>query len=201
MNPFVYRKAATSAEATQAVSSSGSARFIAGGTNILDLMKVNVESPQLLVDINALPLRGVEIRGDMLYLGALARMSHVARDPHVRARLPFVASALDQSASPQLRNMASMGGNLLQRTRCPYFRDVATRCNKREPGSGCDALQGVNRMQAVLGTSDSCIATHPSDVAVPLVALGAAIHISRQGGDRVVPLPELYRLPGNTPQH
>ncbi len=199
MNPFAFARADTVGAAIAAGGRSG-ARFIAGGTNILDLMKDDVERPDVLIDINALPLGAIEIRNGELYLGALARMSDVATNAAVQKAFPAITIALQESASPQLRNMASMGGNLLQRTRCPYFRDTATPCNKRKPGSGCGAIGGVNRMQAVLGTSSHCIATHASDVAVALVALDATLHIAHAGGTRDVALERFYRLPDATPQ-
>jgi xanthine dehydrogenase YagS FAD-binding subunit len=199
VNPFEYTKVQSPSAALTALAHDRRARLVAGGTNILDLMKIAVEEPQLLVDINALPLRAIERRGDRLYIGALARLSDVAANADVRAAFPMVAIALAQTASPQLRNMASMGGNLMQRTRCPYFRDVATRCNKRVPGSGCDAIGGDNRRQAVLGTSEHCIATHASDVAVALTALDAIIHVTGVRGNRDLPISEFYRLPGDTP--
>ena len=170
--------------------------FLAGGTNLVDLMKLNVLTPGHVVDINDLPLRGIDT-GDGLRIGALERMSDVATHPGV---YPVISRALLQSASQQLRNMASMGGNLLQRTRCTYFRDVAMPCNKREPGSGCPAISGANRLHAVLGTSDSCVATHASDVAVALVALDAQILLVSTAGRRTVRLADFYRLPGDTPE-
>jgi xanthine dehydrogenase YagS FAD-binding subunit len=169
--------------------------FLAGGTTLVDLMKLNVMTPQHVLDINALPLRGINT-SDGLRIGALERMSDIAGHPGV---YPVISSALLQSASQQLRNMASIGGNLLQRTRCGYFRDLATPCNKREPGSGCSAIDGTNRMHAVLGTSDSCVATHASDVAVALVALDAAVRLVSTTGTRTVRLDDFYRLPGDTP--
>ncbi len=199
MNPFHYTRVETMRAALEAGAGTRLTRYIAGGTNILDLMKDDVERPRVLVDINALPMSAIEQRGDALFVGALARMSVVAAHPLVRSALPMIASALDQSASPQLRNMASMGGNILQRTRCPYFRDLATPCNKREPGSGCGALHGVNRKQAVLGTSEHCIAAHASDVAVALMALDARIEVSAAHGQRTIPFDAFYRLPGSTP--
>ena len=198
MNPFAYARADTIGAAI-AAGRRGGTRFIAGGTNILDLMKDDVERPEVLIDINALPLAAIEVRSGALYLGALARMRDVAASAAVQKAFPAIAIALQESASPQLRNMASMGGNVLQRTRCPYFRDVATPCNKRSPGSGCGAIGGVNRMQAVLGTSSDCIATHASDVAVALVAMDAILHIVHAGGTRDVVLEHFYRLPGATP--
>jgi xanthine dehydrogenase YagS FAD-binding subunit len=199
VNPFAFTRAADTASALLAIGQERGARFIAGGTNILDFMKEGVETPPLLIDINALPLRSIERRPGELFIGALARMSDVAADEHVRSAYPMVAIALDQSASPQLRNMASIGGNLLQRTRCQYFRDTATPCNKRAPRSGCSALEGTNRKEAVLGTSEFCIAAHASDLAVALAALDASVHVHDDAGEHVVPLSEFYRLPGSTP--
>ena len=200
MNPFAYTKAASSAAALRAVVHDPRARFVAGGTNLLDLMKISVEQPSLLVDINALPLRSIRRHPDSLFIGALARLSEVAADADVRASFPMVALALEQSASPQLRNMASIGGNLMQRTRCPYFRDVATSCNKRSAGSGCGAIGGENRREAVLGTSRHCIATHPSDLAVTLSALDAVVHITGLRGDRDVSIHDFYRVPADRPE-
>lgn len=169
---------------------------LAGGTTLVDLMKLNVLTPQHVVDINDLPLRGIDTR-DGLRFGALERMSDIAAHPGV---YPVISHALLASASQQLRNMASIGGNLLQRTRCGYFRDVATPCNKRVPGSGCPAVAGANRMHAVLGTSESCVATHASDVAVALVALDAEVRLTGAEGARTVRLADFYRLPGETPE-
>ncbi|MET0233615.1 MAG: xanthine dehydrogenase family protein subunit M [Kibdelosporangium sp.] len=170
--------------------------FLAGGTSLVDLMKLNVLTPQHVLDINDLPLRGIDASAG-LRVGALERMSDIAQHPGV---YPVISQALLLSASQQLRNMASIGGNLLQRTRCGYFRDVAMPCNKREPGSGCPAISGANRMHAVLGTSDSCVATHASDVAVALVALDAEIRLASAEGTRTVKLTDFYRLPGDTPE-
>jgi xanthine dehydrogenase YagS FAD-binding subunit len=169
--------------------------FLAGGTTLVDLMKLNVLTPQHVVDINDLPLRGIDTT-DGLRIGALERMSDVAAHEDV---YPMISRALLASASQQLRNMAAIGGNLLQRTRCTYFRDVATPCNKRVPGSGCPAIEGSNRPHAVLGTSDSCVATHASDLAVALVALDAKVRLTSSAGERTVALAEFYRLPGETP--
>ncbi|MBN9756639.1 Periplasmic aromatic aldehyde oxidoreductase, FAD binding subunit YagS [Pseudonocardia sp. Ae406_Ps2] len=174
--------------------------YLAGGTTLVDLMKLEVLAPSRVVDINRLPMRGIGVDAGGLHIGALERMSDVALDERVRTRYPMISQALELSASPQLRNMASMGGNLLQRTRCGYFRDLTTPCNKREPGSGCAALTGHNRMHAVLGTSESCVATHPSDVAVALVALDTQVHLEGRQGARTVALAEFYRLPGDSPQ-
>jgi xanthine dehydrogenase YagS FAD-binding subunit len=170
--------------------------FLAGGTTLVDLMKLNVLTPRHIQDINGLPLRGIDTT-DGLRIGALERMSDIAAHPGV---YPAISQALLRSASQQLRNMASIGGNLLQRTRCGYFRDTGVPCNKRAPGSGCPAISGANRMHAVLGTSDSCVATHASDVAVALVALDAELRLLGASGSRTVRLADFYRLPGNTPE-
>jgi xanthine dehydrogenase YagS FAD-binding subunit len=199
VNPFAFASASTVPEAIAATGRVRGGMYVAGGTNLLDLMKDGAERPPLLVDINALPLRAIVVSGDSVHIGALARMADVIADPQIRAALPMLVMALDASASPQLRNMASMGGNVLQRTRCPYMRDVATPCNKRDPGSGCGAIGGVNREQAVLGTSENCIATHASDAAVALTALEATLRISGSSGEREIAFGEFYRLPASTP--
>jgi len=169
--------------------------FLAGGTTLVDLMKLDVLTPEHVLDINQVPLHGIDT-SDGLRFGALERMSAIAAHPQV---YPAISRALLLSASQQIRNMASIGGNLLQRTRCSYFRDVAMPCNKREPGSGCSALDGANRMHAILGTSDSCVATHASDVAVALVALDARLLLANAEGTREVALRDFYQLPGDTP--
>ena len=169
--------------------------YLAGGTTLVDLMKLDVLTPRHVLDINQIPLRGIDT-SDGLRFGALERMSAIAAHPQV---YPAISRALLLSASQQIRNMASIGGNLLQRTRCSYFRDVATPCNKREPGSGCSAIEGANRMHAILGTSGSCVATHASDVAVALVALDARLRLADATGTREVALGEFYHLPGDTP--
>ncbi len=169
--------------------------FLAGGTTLVDLMKLNVLTPQRVLDINDLPLRGIDT-SDGLRIGALERMADVAAHPGV---YPVISRALLASASQQLRNMASIGGNLMQRNRCTYYRDVTMPCNRRVPGSGCPALAGANRMHAILGTSDSCAATHASDLAVALVALDARVHLTGDTGDRTVALRDFYRQPGDTP--
>ncbi|CCK26036.1 Putative xanthine dehydrogenase YagS FAD-binding subunit [Streptomyces davaonensis JCM 4913] len=197
MRPFAF--AAPRSLQAAVGRATGSTRYVAGGTTLVDLMKLEVMTPERVLDINLLPLKGITYGQDGLYLGALERMSDVADHPLVRRHYPAVAQALELSASQQLRNMASMGGNLLQRTRCGYFRDTAMPCNKREPGSGCPALNGENRGHAVLGTSTSCVATHPSDVAVALVALDARLHIYGPKGHRTTALEDFYRLPGDTP--
>jgi len=176
-------------------------RFIAGGTNLVDSMKLNVERPKLLVDINGLSLSSIEPTPDGgLKIGALARNAEVANDARVKAQYPVLSQAILAGASPQLRNMATTAGNLLQKTRCVYFRDTAAACNKREPGSGCSAIGGYNRMMAILGTSEHCIATNPSDQNVALTALEATIHIQGVKGERAIPIAEFYVLPGTTPQ-
>ncbi|MFD2415955.1 FAD binding domain-containing protein [Amycolatopsis pigmentata] len=192
MRPFELTAPAT---VEDALASQGT--FLAGGTTLVDLMKLDVATPQHVLDINGLPLRGIDT-SDGLRIGALERMSDVARHPGV---YPVISRALLQSASQQLRNMASIGGNLLQRTRCTYFRDVATPCNKRLPGSGCPAVSGANRNHAVLGTSEHCVATHASDLAVALVALDAEVTLaSGEEGVRTVALADFYRQPGRTPE-
>jgi xanthine dehydrogenase YagS FAD-binding subunit len=176
-------------------------RFIAGGTNLVDYMKLNVERPKQLIDINGLPLDKIEATVDGgLKIGALARNADVAQNPIVREHYVVLSQALLAGASPQLRNMATTAGNLLQKTRCVYYRDTAAGCNKREPGSGCSAIGGYNRMLAILGTSEHCIATNPSDQNVALMALDAIVHIEGVKGPRTVPIAEFYILPGSTPQ-
>jgi len=181
----------------QALSRDGA--YLAGGTTLVDLMKLEVVTPTRVVDINSLPLRGIHCTPLGLRIGALERMADVAVHHEVARRWSMVSTALALSASPQLRNMASIGGNLLQRTRCDYFRDVRMPCNKRKPGSGCPAVNGDNRMHAILGTSAACVATHASDLAVALVALDASIRSQDRHGERVLKLADFYRLPGDTP--
>ncbi|MFE3175986.1 FAD binding domain-containing protein [Amycolatopsis sp. NPDC059090] len=191
MRPFELTAPAT---VEDALGSAGT--YLAGGTTLVDLMKLDVLTPQQVLDINDLPLRGIDT-ADGLRFGALERMGDIAAHPGV---YPAISRALLLSASQQLRNMASIGGNLMQRTRCSYFRDVAMPCNRRSPGSGCSAISGVNRMHAILGTSDSCVATHASDVAVALVALDAEVVLAGAEGTRTVALTEFYREPGDTPE-
>lgn len=188
--------------AIDAVAHDPSARFLAGGTTLVDLMKCGVEEPERVVDITDLPgLDGIEADGSRLFLGALVHMSDVIEQPAVKERWPAVAEALSKGASQQLRNMATIGGNLLQRTRCSYFRDpVFTACNKRDPGSGCAALDGENRTHAVLGTSEHCIATYPGDLAVALVALDAVVHTRGPDGQRTFAIDDFFLLPGDSPQ-
>lgn len=197
MHPFSYHSATSEQSAVAAATDGG--RYIAGGTTLIDLMRLEVERPMQLIDINSLPLRDIPLGPDSLVIGALARMSDVAADPATAQAQPLIVEALLESASPQLRNMASIGGNLLQRVRCSYFRALDAPCNKRAPGSGCAAIEGINDSHAILGTSDHCVATHPSDLAVALVALGARVNTQGADGPRQFPVDELYRLPGDTP--
>lgn len=200
MNNFQYSRAADIADAIRLLAAEPGARLIAGGTNLIDLMKENVERPSRLIDISRLPLRNVEETGDGgLRIGALVLNSDLAYHPLIEQRYPLLASAVLAGASAQLRNMASVGGNLMQRTRCGYFYDTATPCNKRIPGSGCSAIDGLNRNHAILGTSASCIATNPSDMSVALAALGALVHIAGPSGARTTALTDFHRLPGDTP--
>ncbi|OGX91451.1 FAD binding domain-containing protein [Hymenobacter coccineus] len=200
MNPFQYVRPTKPQAAIDAVAKDPNAKFIAGGTNLVDLMKRGVMTPQKLVDINRLPLAQIERQAGGLRIGALALNSAVADDPQVRARQPLLALALNAGASPQLRNMATVGGNMLQRTRCAYFYDTSMPCNKRAPGTGCGALEGVNRMHAIFGFSDKCIAVHPSDMSVALVALDATVQVSGPKGPRSIPFADFHRLPGDTPE-
>ncbi len=201
MNRFEYVRPGTVAEAVAAAAQPGSA-YLAAGTNLLDLMKIGVERPARLVDLNHLPgLDVIEHRPDgSVRIGARVRNADLAHDPIFSQRFPAVAEALLAGASAQLRNVATVGGNLLQRTRCAYFQDAASACNRRTPGTGCDAHGGENRLHAVLGWSDACIATHPSDFCVPLVALDAVVEIEGPGGSRDVPLRDFHLLPGTTPE-
>jgi xanthine dehydrogenase YagS FAD-binding subunit len=200
MNPFEYRRAESPQAAIDAAGPA--AKFLAGGTNLVDLMKNGVEQPQRLVDINRLELAAIEpLPNGGLRLGSLARNSDTANHPLVRQHYPLLSRAILSGASPQLRNLATNGGNLLQRTRCSYFMDTHfPQCNKRIPNSGCGALQGFNRNHAILGASDQCIATHPSDMCVALAALEAVIRVRGVKGERNIPIAEFHRLPGHTPQ-
>ena len=198
---FAYTRAGGIAEAVRAATADPNAKFIAGGTNLIDLMKEDVERPTRLIDITHLPLKAVEeTPGGGLKIGALVPNSDLAYHPIVEKRYPLLSSAILAGASQQLRNMASTGGNLLQRTRCYYFYDTATPCNKRAPGSGCSAIDGLNRQHAILGASEACIATHPSDMCVALAALGATVHVLGPAGERTIALTDFHRLPGDTPQ-
>jgi xanthine dehydrogenase YagS FAD-binding subunit len=201
MMNFSYQRADSVGEAIRAVAQDPDARFIAGGTNLVDLMKYDVMTPARLVDITRLPLKEIEpTEGGGVRIGALVPNSDLAYDARIEKDYPLLSSAILAGASAQLRNAATTGGNLLQRTRCYYFYDVATPCNKREPGSGCGAKEGVNRIHAILGASDHCIATHPSDMCVALAALEATVHVEGPGGKRTIPFVDFHRLPGDRPE-
>ncbi|MFN3356323.1 MAG: FAD binding domain-containing protein [Pseudomonas sp.] len=199
MNPFHYSKPNDVHEAVHL--SSAVSRFIAGGTNLLDLMKENISRPEHLIDITGLPLHDIkQTASGGLLIGALVSNADLAWHPLVEQRYPLLSQAILAGASPQLRNMASTGGNLLQRTRCYYFYDATVPCNKREPGSGCPARNGLNRIHAILGASEQCVATHPSDMCVALAALDARVHVEGRGGARVIEFADFHRLPGDAPQ-
>ncbi len=199
MNPFHYSRPTDVQQAVQL--SSAASRFIAGGTNLLDLMKENISHPEHLIDINGLPLHDIqETTEGGLRIGALVSNADLAWHPLIEQRYPLLSQAILAGASPQLRNMASTGGNLLQRTRCYYFYDAAVPCNKRQPGSGCPARNGLNRIHAILGASEQCVATHPSDMCVALAALPAQVHVEGRGGPRVIEFADFHRLPGDAPQ-
>jgi xanthine dehydrogenase YagS FAD-binding subunit len=200
MRTFDYVVAESAAAARDLARGSAGARYYAGGTTLIDLMKADVERPQRVIDISRLPLTAIEVRVDVVRIGALARNSDVAYDPQVARGFPALAEALLSGASGQIRNAATIGGNLLQRTRCTYFRETRWRCNKREPGSGCDALEGFNRGHAILGTSESCIATYPGDMAVALAALEARVVVEGDAGERTLTLDEFYLPPGDRPE-
>ncbi|GGP08357.1 xanthine dehydrogenase family protein subunit M [Nonomuraea glycinis] len=200
MRSFAYVSAPDVASAITAIGASPNAKFIGGGTNLVDLMREDIETPDTVIDITRLPLTGIEeLPGGGVRIGALVRNSHLAADRLIRTRYPMLSQALLSGASGQLRNMATVGGNLLQRTRCAYFYDSAAACNKREPGSGCDAIGGFNRNLGVLGVSESCIATNPSDMCVALAALDAIVEVESVRGTRRIPLADFHRLPGSTP--
>jgi xanthine dehydrogenase YagS FAD-binding subunit len=201
MHPFSFVEAETAEQALNAIGANAQAAFFAGGTTLIDLMKLDVLQPAELVDINRLPFASIEADAAGITIGANVRNSDLAHDSLIRESFPVLSEALLAGASAQLRNMASTAGNLMQRTRCAYFRDVNSSCNRRQPGSGCDALTGYNRSHAILGTSDLCIATHPSDMCVALVALDAVVQTQQRDGDtRTIPLTEFYLLPGETPE-
>jgi len=198
---FQYARASDVTDAIRQIAADPSAKFIAGGTNLIDLMKDDVEHPSRLIDISRLPLKTIEeTSGGGVLIGALVPNSDLAYHPLIEQRYPLLASAILSGASQQLRNMASTGGNLLQRTRCFYFYDTVTPCNKRQPGSGCSAINGVNRINAILGTSEACIATHPSDMCVALAALEAKVHVTGPAGSRGIAFSDFHRLPGDTPE-
>ena len=200
MTPFTFARAYDAGEALR-LAGAGDARFLGGGTNLVDLMRETVERPGALVDVTGLDAAIEETDGGGLLIGAAARNSTLAAHRLVRTRYPVLARAILAGASPQIRNMATVGGNLLQRTRCTYFYDTeGSRCNKRHPGQGCDAIEGFNRNHAILGTSPHCVATHPSDMVVALAALDAVVHLASATGTRTLPLTELHRLPGDHPE-
>jgi xanthine dehydrogenase YagS FAD-binding subunit len=201
MKPFEYERAADASGAVASVAGRPGAAFLGGGTNLVDHMKLGLAGPDLLVDVTRLPFDTVEaLPGAGVRIGAMVRNSDLAADPVIRQRYPVLSQALLAGASGQLRNLSTTGGNLLQRTRCAYFQDVTTPCNKREPGSGCSALEGYARYNAILGASEHCVAVHPSDMAVALVALDAVVQVQGLNGSRSIPLADLYRLPGDEPQ-
>jgi xanthine dehydrogenase YagS FAD-binding subunit len=202
MRPFEYVRSKDAGAAVQAVASNREAKFLAGGTNLVDLMKVGVENPARVVDVSGLDLAKIEpTRDGGLSIGALAKNGDTANHPLVRKNYPLLSQAILAGASPQLRNMATNGGNLLQRTRCQYFYDVAMPCNKREPGTGCGAREGLNRIHAIFGWSEQCVATYPGDMANALYALDAVVRVRSAGGkERTVPVADFHRLPGDTPQ-
>lgn len=201
MEAFTFIQAKDAASATRAAQASEESKFIADGTNLVDLMKFGVERPHQLVDINRLPLAGIHtLPNGGIRIGALVRNSDLAYDETIAKKYPVLSQALLSGASPQLRNMATVGGNLLQRTRCPYFYDVTCACNKRIPQTGCAALNGYNRTHAILGTSEKCIATHPSDMCVALAALDAVVRVQGPQGQRTIPIAKFHLLPGDTPE-
>jgi xanthine dehydrogenase YagS FAD-binding subunit len=200
MNPFNYQRATSPEEAIHAVSARG-AKFLGGGTNLVDLMRYDVEQPTTLIDVTHLSFTQITNTGNITVIGAGVRNSDLANHETIRTNFPLLSQALLSGASPQLRNMATTGGNLLQRTRCSYFMDAAfPACNKRTPGSGCAAIKGFNRNHAILGASSECIATNPSDMSVALAALSATIHVTGPKGKRTIPIADFHRLPGDTPQ-
>src|SRR5947199_4466077 len=201
MKPFRYERASDASTAVALLAQAPMGAFLGGGTNLVDLMKLGVAQPQLLIDVSHLPYNRVELLSDgSVRIGAAVRNSDLAADRMIRSRYPMLAQALLAGASGQLRNLATTGGNLLQRTRCVYFQDISKPCNKRVPGSGCPAREGYHRNLAILGASEACIATHPSDMAVALVALDAIVRVLGADGERTIPLVDFHRLPGNEPQ-
>jgi xanthine dehydrogenase YagS FAD-binding subunit len=201
MHPFSYVRADDERAAIGEATAMPEATFVAGGSTLLDLMKLNVMQPERLIDINALPLTKIETSADgSVRIGAMVRNSDMAYDETIRTHYPLLSEAVLQGASAQIRNAATLGGNLMQRTRCYYFRDTAMPCNKREPGSGCPAIEGINRIHAVLGVSSKCIAAHPSDMCVALTALDAVVHVQGPRGERKIPISEFHLLPGDHPE-
>ena len=197
---FDYVRVSSQKAAIDALNKDAASQFIAGGTNLVDLMKRGVTTPQKLIDINNVPLKNIEQINGFIRIGALALNSDVAEHELIIKKLPLLSQALTLGASPQLRNMATVGGNIMQRTRCTYFYDTTMPCNKRQPGSGCGAMRGYNRMHAIFGASDHCIAVHPSDMCVALTALDAILVISSNNGERRIPFGDFHRLPGGTPE-
>lgn len=201
MHPFTFTKVTEAEAAITASRNTANSKYIGGGTNIIDLMRLNIEKPAHLIDISGLELKKIEVlENGNVRIGALVRNSDLAYDATISTRYPLLSKALLSGASPQVRNMATTGGNLLQRTKCWYFHDSDMPCNKREPGSGCSAIIGYNRDHAILGTSEKCIATHPSDMCVALAALDAVIHVQGETGVRTIPFSEFHTLPGDTPE-
>ena len=201
MNQFQYARPAETASAVKLLTKEPNAYFLAGGTNLVDMMKMGLVVPDKLVDINRLPLKNIEKTATGMHIGALATNSEVAEHVYVKEHFPLLALAINAGASAQLRNMATVGGNLMQRTRCPYFFDATMPCNKRVPGTGCGAMEGLNRMHAIFGASDKCIAVNPSDMNVALVALDATIHVTGSKGARSIKMADFHRLPGDHPEH
>jgi xanthine dehydrogenase YagS FAD-binding subunit len=200
MKNFAYARAESAQKAINLISENPNAKFLGGGTNLVDLMRENIEQPDSLVDVTGLPFNQIEELADgAVSIGAAVKNTAVANHPVIRDRYPFLSQAILFGASGQIRNMATVGGNLMQRTRCAYFYDDASNCNKRQPGAGCDAIEGFNRMHAILGASDSCIAVHPSDMCVALAALDAKVRVTGKDGERTIALTDFHRLPGNTP--
>lgn len=197
---FDYQRASSAKAAMDAKAKSASSQFIAGGTNLVDLMKKGVTAPDKLIDITGMPLKQITTDAKGINIGALVTNSEVAEHPLIKSKYPLLAQAINAGASAQLRNMATVGGNMMQRTRCSYFYDITMPCNKREPGTGCAAIGGQNRMHAIFGTSDKCIAVHPSDMCVALAALDATVHITGPKGDRKILFTDFHRLPGDTPE-
>lgn len=201
MRNFSYSRATTSQEALTLIATLPNAKFLGGGTNLVDLMRENIEQPDALIDVTRLPSSGIaESAGGGVSIGAEVKNTAVANHPLIRQRYPLLSQAILFGASGQIRNMATVGGNIMQRTRCYYFYDHAARCNKRNPGSGCDAIDGFNRIHAILGASEDCIATHPSDMCVALAALDATVRVAGPGGERKIPFNSFHCLPGHTPQ-
>lgn len=200
MKNFAYSRAENAQAAVNLISQNANTKFLGGGTNLVDLMRENIEQPDALVDVTGLPFNQIEELSDgSVSIGAAVKNSAVANHQIIRERYPFLSQAILFGASGQIRNMATVGGNLMQRTRCYYFYDETANCNKRNPNSGCDAIEGFNRIHAILGTSESCIATHPSDMCVALAALGATVHVEGKNGKRAIPFNDFHRLPENAP--